>query len=111
MGPIDLHLERLRTRIGDFQVQEVAAAGWVIKIADTPLPAGWNKQSTHIFIVAPQGYPFAKPDCFWADPDLRLANGNLPQNSQMNNPIPGVPDSLLWFSWHVEIHGIQIVTT
>lgn len=102
MGPIDLHLERLRDRVGDVHVQEVAGTGWVIRISAVTLPIGWNKQSTHIILVAPQGYPFAKPDCFWADVDLRLANGNIPQNAQLNNPIPGVPESLLWFSWHVD---------
>lgn len=102
MGPIDLHIERLRARIGDVHVQEVAGAGWVIRIPAVTLPTGWNKQSTHVSLVAPQGYPFAKPDCFWTDLDLRLANGNMPQNAQINNPIPGVPDAMLWFSWHVD---------
>lgn len=102
MGPIDLQLERLRARVGDVHVREVAGTGWVIQISSVTLPIGWNKPSTHVSLVAPQGYPFAKPDCFWADVDLRLANGNLPQNAQINNPIPGVPDAMLWFSWHVD---------
>jgi hypothetical protein len=102
MGPIDIHLERLRTRVGEVQSQEVPSTGWVIRVPSVALPVGWNKQVIRVSFVAPQGYPFAKPDCFWTDNDLRLANGNMPQNAQLNNPIPGVPDSLLWFSWHVD---------
>lgn len=102
MGPIDIQLERLRTRVGEVVVQEIAGTGLVLRVPTVPLPAGWSKQQTGVAFVAPQGYPFAKPDCFWTDPDLRLANGNVPQNAQLNNPIPGLPDPLLWFSWHVE---------
>jgi len=103
MGPIDIHLERLRIRIGDVQVDDVAGTGWVIRIPMVVLPSGWNKQSIRVSIVAPQGYPFAKPDCFWTDEDLRLANGNMPQSTRLNVPIPGVPDPLLWFSWHAKL--------
>lgn len=98
-----MQLERL-ARIGAAAtIQEVPGTGWVVRVCEVPLPQGWSKPQTGIAFVAPQGYPFAKPDCFWTDPDLRLANGNMPQNAQLANPIPGVPDSLLWFSWHVQL--------
>jgi hypothetical protein len=102
MDPVELHLARLRQRIGDATSQELPGTGWVVRIPGVHLPPGWSKPKTGITFVAPQGYPFAKPDCFWADADLRLANGTIPQNTQPNNPIPGLPDQLLWFSWHVE---------
>lgn len=102
MGPIDIQLGRLRERVSEVVVQEIAGTGWVLRLPTIPLPDGWSKPHTEVAFVVPQGYPFAKPDCFWADLDLRLANGNLPQNAQLNNPIPGLPDPLLWFSWHVE---------
>lgn len=101
MGLIDNQLERLRERLGRAHCQEVPA-GWVIQIPTVGLPAGWNKSVTRVFFLLPQGYPFAKPDCFWTDPDLRLANGNIPQNAQLTNPLPGITESLLWFSWHVD---------
>lgn len=102
MGPVELHLERLRSRVDSATMREIPGTGWVVRVPEVVLPQGWSKPSTTVVFVAPQGYPFAKPDCFWTDPDLRLANGNLPQNAQMTNPIPGIPDSLLWFSWHVD---------
>jgi hypothetical protein len=102
MGVIETQLERLRARVGELRAQEVAGAGLVVRVPSVALPAGWSKPSTSVILVAPQGYPFAKPDCFWTDSDLRLANGNLPQNAQPNNPIPGLAEPVLWFSWHVD---------
>ena len=43
----------------------------------------------------------ARPDCFWADSGLRLANGSLPQASNVQ-AIPETGDTGLWFSWHVQ---------
>jgi hypothetical protein len=102
MGLVTLHVDRLRQRVGNLHVQEVQGSGSIVRIPDVALPDGWNKRQTQVTLVAPEGYPFAKPDCFWTDDDLRLANGALPQNSQLNNPIPGAPGNCLWFSWHVE---------
>lgn len=66
------------------------------------LPTGWSQQSTHVRFVVPAGYPYAAPDCFWADPNLRLGSGAMPQNTQLGNPTPSQPDpSMLWFSWHL----------
>ena len=102
MGPVGIHLTRLRERIGDFETQEVPGNGCIVRIPNVALPVGWSKQQTQVTLVAPEGYPFAKPDCFWTDVDLRLANGALPKNSQLNNPIPGYGGNHLWFSWHVD---------
>ncbi len=60
---------------------------------------GWSKGSVTYRFVAPAGYPHAKPDCFWVDPDLKLASGGMPQNSGMSTP-PATTQPLLWFSWH-----------
>ena len=66
------------------------------------LPKGWSAFETHIRFVIPNGYPYAAPDCFWADQSLRLENGQMPQNAQIGNLMPGQPDAqTLWFSWHV----------
>lgn len=73
----------------------------VVKVPDVPLPQGkWNGATTTIYFVAPVGYPMAPPDCFWADPNLRLSNGSIPQNTgEQTPPFGGEPK--LWFSWHV----------
>jgi hypothetical protein len=71
----------------------------VLTIPNFPLPAGWSKPTATIRFVAPVGYPHAKPDCFWADPDLRLQSNAMPQATNIT-PIPGTAISNLWFSWH-----------
>lgn len=73
----------------------------LITLPHFSLPGGWNKAAATIRFVEPNGYPFAAPDCFWTDGDLRLASGREPQNTATN----AIPETqltgLLWFSWHV----------
>ena len=86
MGPVDVHLDRLRAREPALQVQELPDGSRVISIPHVALPAGWNKPQTAVHLVVPQGYPFAQPDCFWAEQDLRLSSGALPQNANLTTP-------------------------
>jgi hypothetical protein len=102
MGPVDIHLERLREREPEMKVQQLPDGSRVISIPQVNLPAGWNKQQTAVHLIAPQGYPFAQPDCFWADQDLRLSTGAVPQNAALTNPVPGLGLPSLWFSWHLQ---------
>lgn len=74
----------------------------LVTLPSVALPAGWSQAATHVRFVVPTGYPYAVPDCFWADQGLRLATGAMPQNTAMGNTVPGQPDpATLWFSWHV----------
>lgn len=81
-------------------MEEYPSGASVIAIPEFPLPQGWSKERTTVLFVAPVGYPLAQPDCFWADEDLRLSSGAVPQNSG-TNPIPERGGSNLWFSWHL----------
>lgn len=72
----------------------------VIEVPGVMLGPGWCRAATRVWFVVPVGYPGAQPDCFWADADLRLATGGLPQNSGPQ-PIPGTTHQGLWFSWHL----------
>ena len=72
--------------------------GSVIVTADVGLPPGWNKTRTHVKFVLPVAFPSAQPDCFFADIDLRLADGNMPMNSGIQ-ALDGA--NHLWFSWHL----------
>lgn len=74
------------------------ADGTSIVTADLALPAGWNRARTSVRFLLPIAFPSAQPDCFFADLDLRLANGTMPQNSGIQ-PLDG--QELLWFSWHL----------
>jgi hypothetical protein len=86
---------------GDATITQTGPLHLVV-IPRLALPAGWSQLSTNARFVVPDGYPYAPPDCFWADPALRLANGAMPKNTAIGNPVPGQPQAnLLWFSWHV----------
>jgi hypothetical protein len=66
----------------------------VVAVPDLPLGPGWNQPTTEVCFVVPA----AQPDCFYTDPQLRLAGGQLPTNSALNE-LDG--RQLLWFSWHL----------
>lgn len=101
MHPIfERHVDALRNSGQSVEVRPLASGAVLLTIRDVPLPAGWNKPLTSVRFVAPAGYPFAAPDCFWADPDLALASGLAPQASN-NQPEPESGDPGTWFSWHV----------
>ncbi len=71
-----------------------------IRVPGCALPGGgWNMAETTVYFVTSPSYPMAQPDCFWTDPQLRLASGAMPQNTSVNNSHGG-PENLLWFSWH-----------
>ena len=89
----------LQRNYKDAQMRE-HGNGVVITIPGVELlPKGhWNKDNATVRILAPAGYPQAKPDCFWVDQDVRLAGGGVPVNTAFNDQ---VGENLLWFSWHV----------
>lgn len=62
------------------------------------VPAGFSKPTTELLIRAPMSYRNGKPDMFWTDTDLVLANGGTPQNAdQIETHL-----ERQWrrFSWH-----------
>ena len=72
----------------------------LIRVPVFPVAPGWNRRQTEVSFLAPAGYPYANPDCFWADSELRLESGALPQSSN----VTGIPETShvgLWFSWHL----------
>src|SRR6266511_2225472 len=101
MTPLEQQFEILSSHFPGASIEHLSNGSAVITIPEVPLPPGWSRQKATVRFVAPAGYPFAKPDCFWADSDLRLASGATPQSTG-NNPIPGAaPMPLTWFSWHL----------
>lgn len=100
MGPVEAQLAAVQAFFPEATAARRADGTVLVMVPDVPLPPGWNVSSTTIFFLAPAGYPAAQPDCFWADVSLRLANGMMPQASNMT-PIPGEATPRLWFSWHL----------
>jgi hypothetical protein len=100
MTPLEQQFEVLRTTHGNSELHRLPDGSHLILVPKWALPPGWSKSVVDVRFVAPVGYPMARPDCFWADADLRLANGNVPQATG-NNALPHVAGQFLWFSWHV----------
>ncbi|TAL07004.1 MAG: hypothetical protein EPO07_00960 [Verrucomicrobia bacterium] len=100
MTPLEEQFEVLRSYVPNATREQLADGTFLITVPAVKLPHGWSKQNVDVKFVVPAGYPFAKLDCFWTDPDLRLATGGNPTNTG-SNAIPHVALPHLWFSWHV----------
>lgn len=97
---LDKQFTALEEKYPDLTIEARADGTSLIKIPNYGLPIGWNKASSNIYFLVPNGYPVAKPDCFWTDVDLTLANGGTPLNASVNASHGG-PEQLLWFSYHL----------
>jgi Prokaryotic E2 family E len=97
----EMHLEALNRAFPGSSLTPLPDGTALVAVPNVPLPPGWNQSSTVIRFIMPVGYPAARPDCFWADPTLRLANGNALGNAQPN-PLPHGQGTGLWFSWHLQ---------
>lgn len=101
MHPVfERHLEALNADGREVETLEAQSGAVVITVRDVDLPQGWNRTHTDIRFVVPAGYPFAAPDCFWADEGLTLDGGQQPTASN-NQPLPETGANGTWFSWHV----------
>jgi hypothetical protein len=100
MSVLETQLARLQKIFAGAELTPQANGSALITIPNVPLPPGlWNKPSTSVYFLAPVGYPMARPDCFWTDPDLRMSTGVPPQNTGQQIP-PFDNQPKLWFSWH-----------
>ena len=85
--------------------QRLSTGGHLITVRSVPIRNGWSRPTTDVLFLAPPGFPGARPDSFWVSPQLRLANGALPQNTNEGTAIPGDPvpaRPFTWFSWHLQ---------
>jgi hypothetical protein len=72
----------------------------VVSLRDHPLPAGWSHADTDVLFAIPVNYPAGQPDNICARPDLTLAGGATPGNSQGIQQHAGC--SWLQFSYHID---------
>lgn len=100
MTVVDEHFRLFSDFFQGALMQGLPGGANLVVCQNVELPPGWNRHQSTIKFVAPVGYPLSKPDCFWADADLRLVNGAMPKATGFN-AIPGVQQKHLWFSWHV----------
>jgi Prokaryotic E2 family E len=99
MNTLETQFERLKSAFPGAEKRQLASGAVLIVLNGFSLPLGWSRLTTTVKFIAPIGYPFAKPDCFWVDSDIRLQSGAMPQNSNIS-PIPETNENHLWFSWH-----------
>jgi len=99
MSPVEEQFTFLRSYYPEAQLQLLPGGTTLIIVPNFHLPPGWSHPQTTIKFLAPVGYPYAKPDCFWIELHIRLANGAMPQASNIT-PIPETNQNHLWFSWH-----------
>lgn len=100
MTPLQQQFALLKDTFADATMRELPSGAAIITLPNYALPPGWSQSTTTVYFVAPVGFPFGRPDCFWADPSLRIANGAMPHASGMQ-AIPETAEPLLWFSWHI----------
>ena len=87
-------LAALMARYPTAAVADRADHSAVVAVPDLPLGPGWNQPTTEVLFQVSTAYPAAQPDCFYTDPQLRLASGQPPSNSVW------VPESRSWvLSW------------
>jgi hypothetical protein len=98
---IDKQLDILLEKFPDTKISPRADGTIFVTIHDFAVPSGWNKSTTSVSFLVPVGYPAARPDCFWADPDLTLVNGGTPDNTAVNDSHGVAGESKLWFSYHL----------
>jgi hypothetical protein len=97
---MEAQLLALQERFPGSSATSLPSGAMLIRIPNFKVPGGWNKDVVEVRFLAPVGYPYSQPDCFWADEGLRLANGGMPQNSNIS-PVPETTDRGCWFSWHL----------
>jgi hypothetical protein len=97
---IESQLDAVRKRYPEAAVTPLPGGASLVTVPQFEVAPGWNAPRTTVRFMAPAGYPYAAPDCFWADETLRLENGQVPKNAAVN-PIPDTSIRGLWFSWHL----------
>jgi hypothetical protein len=82
---VEEQIAELKTHFANSQITPGTDGTLFIEISGVTLPAGWNKPSTNLLLLVPPGYPTNRPNGFEADPDLRLANNNMPAGAGQSN--------------------------
>jgi hypothetical protein len=99
----------LRERYRSHVVRQVGSELHVL-IRDFPFPEAYSPRSADLLLRLPPGYPDAAPDMFWTRPDVKLANGGVPQNCE-HHEVPGagagveVYENIPWQRWSRHFQG------
>lgn len=92
------HLTEVQLRRPGAAFESMPDGQRLLIVPDVPVPPGWTRAKVTVSIIVPIGFPHANLDCFYTEPDLRLANGADPASSSLQTAFGG---QYRWFSWHV----------
>lgn len=94
---IEQQLGEVRQHFPAARIEPTSQCGYLI-IPDYPVPDGWDKPTTTLLVVIPNGYPLAALDMFWVNPFLRLRDGREAECANYFEQHLG--DIWQRFSWH-----------
>lgn len=94
---LEQEVETLKAQGRSIELVVVDGFAYVV-FNDHRVPARYNKKETTLVLRFPMSYPNGRPDMFWTDADLLLANGGIPKQAEVMETHLGKP----WrrFSWH-----------
>lgn len=82
-----------------FPAATIDVGSCTLTLAEHRLPPGWSQRRTDVLVAIGLSYPAGQPDNICVRPDLTLAGGRLPGNSQGIRIHAGRP--WLQLSYHV----------
>lgn len=91
-------------------IKALADAGFAVVLTESggmacavfsghPLPRGYNRCSSDLLLRLPLSYPNGKPDMFWLESDVLLANGSVPKSAEHIETY--LDRKWRRFSWHM----------
>jgi hypothetical protein len=96
-------VDLLTQQLGELQQRypgarlDAVPEGRVLIVPNVPGGRAWSMPIVTLRIMVPVGYPHVGLDCFYTEPDLRLASGAEPASSSIQSVFGG---QYRWFSWH-----------
>lgn len=95
---IDSQLAEVRVHYPETRMEAVPDGQRLLTVPNVGVGPGWTMTQATVRILVPTGFPHVKPDCFYTEAELRLANGD-PASSTLQNVFGEVHR---WFSWHLQ---------
>ena len=87
----------------DFPTAQLGRETNTVILPGYQLPNGWSHPTTDVLFVVPDNYPAGCPDNVCVRPDLRLANGQMPDRNLGVQSYVG--REWLQLSWHIDSGG------
>ena len=93
-------LQEIEALSADYSIEVCEDGGVINLVFDTySIPGGFSMSETSLLLRLPASYPNGKPDMFWTEPELTLADGRVPRQADQIQSFLG--KSWRRFSWHL----------